>query len=216
MKSILCYGDSNTYGFRPVDELRYDYEQRWTGILAQKLGKDYLVIEEGLNSRTTAFDDPIAEYKNGLKAIVPTIQAHWPVDLIIVMLGTNDLKQRFQTDEKIIAWGIETVIRRIKELHIQNHPEWQPKILLVSPILLGEGIKDGSLATAENFGCQRGYEIAQKLAPLYEKVAKRQGCEFLDAAKIAKPSLIDGIHMQPSEHQKLAAAFYDKIKTILG
>ena len=95
MKSILCYGDSNTYGLMPDSPDRYPRDVRWTGILQKKLGEDYYVIEEGLSGRTTLWDDPIEEHKNGKKYLLPCLDSHKPVDLVILMLGTNDLKTRF-------------------------------------------------------------------------------------------------------------------------
>lgn len=95
MKTILCYGDSNTWGFEPVTRNRYGRTERWTGILRQELGLDYDVIEEGLNGRTTVWDDPIEGHKNGKEQIIPILKSHQPLDLVTIMLGTNDLKRRF-------------------------------------------------------------------------------------------------------------------------
>ena len=91
MKTILCYGDSNTWGFEPVTRNLYGRTERWTGILRQELGLDYDVIEEGLNGRTTVWDDPIEGHKNGKEQIIPILKSHQPLDLVTIMLGTNDL-----------------------------------------------------------------------------------------------------------------------------
>ena len=96
MKHILCYGDSNTFGTDPVRGGRHPYEVRWTGALQRLLGGNYRVIEEGCGGRTTVFEDQLSYGRNGLKTLVPCIASHNPLDLIIIMLGTNDLKKRFQ------------------------------------------------------------------------------------------------------------------------
>ena len=101
MKHILCFGDSNTYGFDPLRG-RYDDHTRWTRVLGTLLGPDYLILEEGLNSRTTAIDDPFEPYRNAMDYIVPCIQSHLPLDLTILMLGTNDMKNYFQPDARKI------------------------------------------------------------------------------------------------------------------
>ena len=103
MKSILCYGDSNTWGYDPQTRSRFPHDVRWTGVLASSLGTGYRVVEEGLNGRTTRWDDPIEAGRNGLTFLQPCLESHLPLDLVIVMLGTNDLKQRFGLSASDIA-----------------------------------------------------------------------------------------------------------------
>lgn len=103
MRTILCYGDSNTWGFDPATRTRFAPDVRWTGVLADRLGSEFRVIEEGLNGRTTRWDDPIETDHNGLTYLRPCAESHQPLDLIIVMLGTNDLKQRFNLSASDIA-----------------------------------------------------------------------------------------------------------------
>ena len=107
MKTILCYGDSNTWGAKPILKLgspdRYQYEVRWTTVLQNQLGNDYHIIAEGLNGRTSTFDDPIeGAHKNGKRYLFPCLETHAPLDLVIIMLGTNDLKSRLG----LTAWDI--------------------------------------------------------------------------------------------------------------
>ena len=102
MKHILCYGDSNTHGYIPGGG-RYDDDTRYTGILAKLLGSDYRIIEEGLNSRTSSFDDPFEPYKNGMDCLVPCLDSHKPLDLTILMLGSNDMKIYFSPSVEKIA-----------------------------------------------------------------------------------------------------------------
>ncbi len=103
MKTILCYGDSNTWGYDPVSEDRYPLAQRWVSVLARELGPEYQVIAEGLNGRTTVWPDPVeGEYKSGKSYLLPCLESHHPIDLVVLMLGTNDLKHRFG----LSAWDI--------------------------------------------------------------------------------------------------------------
>ena len=95
MKTILCYGDSNTYGYNPSNGFRYPENVRWTGRLQSALGEGYKIIEEGCNGRTTIFDDPLEGWKNGLGYLRPCLNSHKPVDIVIMMLGSNDLKETF-------------------------------------------------------------------------------------------------------------------------
>jgi lysophospholipase L1-like esterase len=96
MKTILCYGDSLTWGFNPKTKKRMGEKERWTGVLKINLGQDYHIIEEELNGRTTVWDDPFnGGYKNGMEYLIPCLGSHKPLDLVILFLGTNDLKTRF-------------------------------------------------------------------------------------------------------------------------
>ena len=182
MKTIVCYGDSNTFGTNPAftgeinSSFRWGKEVRWTGKLQKLLGEEYNVIEEGLGGRTTAWEDQATAGRNGLAGIFPVLQTHEPIDLVIIMLGTNDLKE---------------------------------VLLVVSPILLGEDIDNSWLSGV--FG-PTARERCKKLAPEFEKIARKYGCLFLDAAKVAKASEKDSVHMEAEEHTKLANAIYEMIQ----
>src|SRR6056297_2207238 len=113
MKRILCYGDSNTWGYVPLTGERYDETVRWTMLLQEKLGGDYKIIEEGLNGRTTVLDDPLEPGRNGLTYLGPCVQSQSPLDLVVLMLGTNDLKRRFSLAPEEIAMGLEKLVLAI-------------------------------------------------------------------------------------------------------
>lgn len=213
-KSILCYGDSNTFGYRPTDSRRYPYDVRWTGKLSDMLGGEYQIIEAGLNSRTTVIDDDLEDDRNGLTALPLVLEMNWPLDLVILMLGTNDMKERYQAEAEDIADGARMLIRKIKNLHKEKHPEWMPQILLLSPLLIGEGIRDGVSGFSESFGKERAYEMSRKLAPLYQKVAMEENCSFLDAGACAKVGATDALHLEEEGHKKLAEALAGKIKEL--
>jgi len=213
-KSILCYGDSNTFGYRPMDSQRYPYGIRWTSLLAENLGEDFRVIEAGLNSRTTVIDDDLEKDRNGWKCIDVVMEMNWPLDLVILMLGTNDMKVRYQAQAVDIAEGARSIVREIRRLHQEIRPDWMPQILLVSPLLVGEKIRDGLSDCSEGFGGERAYWLSRELAPLYQQVAREEGCHFLDAGSVASAGTADALHLEEEGHRDLAAAMEAKVREI--
>jgi lysophospholipase L1-like esterase len=219
MKTILCYGDSNTFGWKPVSfdpldtllvfsEYRFDISKRWTGIMAGKLGEQYHIIEEGLPGRTTVWDDPVeGEDKNGEKYLLPCLLSHAPIDLVLLMLGTNDLKMRFSVTAFDIAMSIGKLIGIIKGSSTGAEGR-SPEVLLISPPPLGKLSKFGEFL-------EGGTEKAKKFANYYQRISKQLGCEFLDAGKVIESSPIDGVHFEEKEHTKLGRALADKVKTII-
>ncbi len=201
MKHILCYGDSNTHGYNPAGG-RYDDNTRWTRQLANLLGSDYLILEEGLNSRTSSLDDPLAPYKNGMDFIVPCIETHKPIDLTILMLGSNDMKQRFAPSVEKITDSLHRLTKTI--LDVSEAP-----VLLVSPIHLGDNMENSEFASSFP---QASIRISHELGSALEKVAVHLGVAFLNAADYAKPSWEDSLHLTAEGHHALANAFYHKIK----
>lgn len=209
MKRILCYGDSNTYGHDPKDCSRLD--GRWTKQLAKILGSDYEIIEEGLCGRTTVFDDHFEYGLNGKAMLEPVIKTHRPLDLIILMLGTNDMQLQHGMTAMRISHGVESLIKLMKNPMLYNGDK-VPQILVVSPPLIDISIENSFFS--EIYGGKRAVDISKSLAPHIEAVAKLHNTHFIDAAKYAKPSPLDGIHMDSDNHKKLAEAFADKIKEI--
>lgn len=206
MKRILCFGDSNTYGHDPKDASRLSI--RWTRIIKKLLGEDYEIIEEGLCGRTT--DLPFAGESDNWKGTTllrPVISTHKPYDLLIIMLGTNDLLLYAKAEISDSADGIEELIKIAKA----TYPEG--KILIVSPIEVDESVKDSHFC--ELYGPTRACELSKQFATAYSPIAKKYGCEFMNAADFAKASPLDGIHMDEENHTKLAYAITDKIQEIL-
>ncbi len=219
MKNILCYGDSNTHGTLPVDfdlmgtpfvacKYRLPFEKRWTGILQSELGSVYRIIEEGLNGRTTVWDDPIeGVHKNGFNYLIPCLESHAPVDLVLLMLGTNDLKSRFSVSAYDIALSIGLLINTIQNSGFG--PEGKsPQVLLMCPAPLGELSYLAGLFTD-------GFEKSRELAGYYSKIAKLYGCNFVDLGKIVKTSDLDGIHFSESEIARLGRELAKVVKKIL-
>ncbi len=211
IRRILCYGDSNTYGWDPVTKERLSGGVRWAGQLRRLLGVGYEVAEEGLGGRTAANHDPIQPGRNGLETIRFCLETHTPLELVIVMLGTNDLKKAYHMAPSEIARGIEEIVKVIQSPLVWNG-KGGTEILLVSPIWIRENIAKTEFG--DMFGGKKAHIRSQKLAKEYQKVAENYRCHFLDGAKAAEASMEDGIHMDAQNHEKLARAVYDKVCSI--
>ena len=207
-RTILCYGDSNTFGTNPSGG-RWYRSKRWPGRLQQLLGEDYYVIEEGCGGRTTVFEDTLELHKNGRSALPVVLATHKPIDLVIIMLGTNDMKHRFSVLPCDIANGAAELVRMVQTY--PYGPAYRaPKVLLISPILLGESIEN-SMYTGFTHDA---YAASKQLAPWFQKKAEECGCLYLDAAQIARPSERDQLHMESEEHDKLAQRIAALIKRV--
>lgn len=211
-KRILCFGDSNTYGVDPVTQGRYDDQVRWPGVMQKLLGEDYTVIEEGQGGRTIAFDDPWeGGTKCGMKYALPMLESHTPLDLVIVMLGTNDMKQRFHVSAFDISWSLEALIQMMQAKLRLISPD--TKILVVSPIHIGEGIANSIFGEMFGVGAiQKSHQLAGK----YQAVAAKYGCGFFDAGTVAKASLVDCLHMMPESHKALGEALTGVVRDLLN
>jgi lysophospholipase L1-like esterase len=197
MTNILCYGDSNTWGWNADGMNRHPRDVRWTGQLQTLMGDDYYVIEEGLNGRTTVWDDPIEEHKNGKTYLYPCLQTHRPLDLVILMLGTNDLKARFSVTAFDIAQGVARLVGVIKESD-SGHNGAAPQILLMSPPHLGDMPPDyGEMFSG-------GREKSTRLARHYRLVADTFDTAFMDTSDFLVADPIDGIHLTAAAHGILA------------
>lgn len=207
MKQILCFGDSNTYGLIPGTLQRYDSDVRWTGILAEKLrNKDYRVIEEGLCGRTTVFDDVLRPGRKGTELLPILLESHRPLDLVVLMLGTNDCKTVYNTTADIIGKGIEKLLDQIKS----DNPH--TRVLLISPIYLGEGVWEDGFDKEFN---QTSVAVSKDLGRIYRKIAERRGLLYLDAAEYASPGEADREHLNETGHRLLADAIYEKLSAEL-
>ena len=208
MKTVLCYGDSNTYGYNPSNGLRYPEDIRWTGRLKALLGDEYRVIEEGCNGRTTIFDDPLEGWKNGLDYLRPCLNSHKPVDIVILMLGSNDLKEIFCASPEQIAEGVKMLVRVIQDF-TKEKQGFEPQIILVSPPEIGEGIRHSAFyGSFHENAVSRSREFPQ----WYRKVAKEHHCIFFNAAEHIQPSKEDSLHLSPEAHVRLAEELKNIVK----
>lgn len=205
-KHILCFGDSNTHGYcaEPFDCIdgggRFNEDERWTCLLEKYLGNDYLILEEGLCGRTTVFQDPLSEGLSGLDVIVPIMMSHKPIDLLIIMLGTNDTKERFGVTPECISLGMERLINKAKSTAAWNNN--LPNILLIAPPHILNEMYSGPLNGSMGTGCS---EKSRQLAFFYKEIAKRTDCHFLDIEGIAEFNSTDGMHLTKKGHSALAA-----------
>lgn len=196
---VLCYGDSNTWGkISSPEGKRYPADVRWTGVLQSKLGEGYEVIEEGLGGRTTVLDDSVRGVgKNGKTYLTPCLDSHSPIDIVILALGTNDLKERFNQTPEDIGRNIEELIKIIQG--------YTKKIILLSPPLVDETVA----GVTDNY--RGAEEKSELLAPVYQKVAEKNNLEFIDLSKITIPGKLDGYHLDPQSHKNIAEAVLKKI-----
>ncbi|WP_034447553.1 SGNH/GDSL hydrolase family protein [Butyrivibrio sp. AE2032] len=210
MKSVVCFGDSNTYGHNPVNGERLPESVRWPCLLQELLGGDYKIIEEGLNGRTTVFDDPNDDWKNGIDYIKGILCTHRPVDYLIIMLGTNDMKTIYNAKPEDIAAGLNEIVQRAEKV-MDLKQGYIPKILIVSPPEISEDILTGPFAGSFD---RVSIDKSRRLSEFYKKVADKHGCGFLDAKLYIKPSKEDGLHLDPAGHKGLAEIIAKTVPTL--
>ena len=178
-------------------------------VLARTLGPEYLVIPEGLNGRTTVWPDPIeGEYKSGKSYLIPCLETHYPLDLVVLMLGTNDLKHRFGLSATDIADGAGTLVGMIQASAF-GPAGAAPKVLLIAPpptYVAGTTFAD-MFAGAD--------EKSPALGTCYRLVAEEYGCAFLDAGQVIQSGRQDGIHLAPDALPKLAASVAAAVRQVL-
>ena len=204
-KRILIYGDSNTHGYRAEDGLRYEKDQRWTGI-CQTLTEDFAeILEEGLNGRTTHFREPFMEFRNGMEYIQPCIRTHLPLDMVCVMLGSNDLKKKFHQNGEEIAKSAAKVLERAKQVVHSKYPDSACLYTLLSPPAIGRELLGGPFVW--DFDGERAIAESEKFSLYYERQAQQKGFLFFDASAVCEAGKADGLHLDEENHWKLGRAF---------
>jgi lysophospholipase L1-like esterase len=212
-RTILCFGDSNTHGTIALPSLgerrRHPRDVRWPGRLEAALGAGWRVIEEGHPGRTTLHDDPVeGAHKNGLTVLPALLETHRPIDLVVIMLGTNDLKARYALTPMDIALSVEKLALVVRAS--PAGPEGAaPRLLIVSPVPI---LESGCLAEIFAGGAQK----SQALAPRLRDVAERLGCPFVDAGRAASVDPLDGVHLGPEAHATIADAILDGVRAALA
>jgi lysophospholipase L1-like esterase len=218
-RRIMVYGDSNTWGYIPVESgltTRYPENVRWPGVLRVALGPGYEVIDEGLSARTTDLPDLTLPHISGAgldgSAYLPAaIATHLPLDLVVIMLGTNDLKKMFDRSPLRIALGVGKLVDIVAQTKGgvgTSYP--MPKVLVLCPPPLGAVAPP---ERAERFA--GGIEKSKALPPYYEAIAKAAGAEFLDVGKLTATDGVDGIHLTASAHKAIGTGVAEKVKAIL-
>ena len=210
-KHIVCFGDSNTHGYcaDPMDSAdrsdRFNEDERWTCRLQKLLGEDYLVLEEGLSGRTTVFDDPLHECMSGLDVIYSTLMTHEPVSLLIIMLGTNDTKERFYASPACIGIGLERLAMKAET--VMAWKDGRPNILVVAPPCIGEGHSDPAMGAS----C---HATSLGVAAEYRNKCALHGWAFLDAEGVAEFNTVDFMHLSAKGHRQLAEALAQLVPTL--
>ena len=215
-KHIVCLGDSNTHGYcaDPADcanpELaRFNEEERWTCLLQKALGEEYLVVEEGLSGRTTVFDDPLYEHLSALDYIYPCLKSHEPVSLLIIMLGTNDTKERFGMNAYAIGLGMRRLVQRAQSVDCWG-PGGRPNILIIAPPIIGQGVLTSPVADEMGTMGPNCVEKSRRVPVEFRAVAQAAGCHFLDANELGcEFNEIDFMHLTRRGHAALAKALAD-------
>lgn len=210
MALVMCFGDSNTYGTPPIVDLnvhtRFDAQTRWPRLMAQAAQVD--LIEEGLPGRTTMFDDPImGAHMNGQSGLKMALESHGPLDLLVIMLGTNDVKARFTATGEAVQGGMSSLLDIAQHRIMQaRHGGFQTLIIAPPPVLEQGPIR------YEFFG---GAARSAQLAALYADLARARDVHFMDAGAHISVSAVDGVHFDAPAHAVLAAAVAAKVTEIL-
>lgn len=217
-KTILCYGDSNTWGFIPqsdhtLPKKRYPRAIRWPGALQALLGDDYHIIEEGLNSRTTNLDHAPPPDRNGKNYLPPCLYTHAPIDLVILALGGNDTKTYFNRTAEDIKNGLAELVDIIQSSKYGIDLTQAPKVLIITPAIPYAFIEEFEDENGVSF-LQGAVKKSEQLISLYETLAQEKNCYYLDLSKEVLPSKIDGVHYDKSAHLKCAEMLAAKIQSV--
>ena len=208
---IVCYGDSNTWGYNPETGLRH--EKSYTTFLQEALPTD-TIINEGLNGRTTVYDDPYDENRNGKKDIQRCIKTHLPIDVLVIMLGSNDAKRMFHTTPLSFQRSIRTLLYKAMDKDLYRSGYKEPnKILVVSPPRMHPDYVN-NYDTLISFG-KEGYEVLESASQVIKETIEKieYDIDFLDTSNICMGDPLDGIHLDQDNHEKLAKAILERIQS---
>ena len=208
MKTVLCFGDSNTWGYVPGSEgERWPREVRWPMRLQAALGDEWDVIAEGLNGRTATVDSPVAEGRNGLTYLMPCLHSHMPIDLVVIYLGTNDTGDRYSLPAEIVAGAVGRLVRVVRASEA-GPSDSAPEVLVVGPPPFGRLDPDGSFANAG--------EKSRQLGRWFAEMCRQLDCELVDLDGVASYSDLDGIHLDADGQAAVAAAVEEHVRRLLG
>lgn len=204
---ILCFGDSNTWGYISGSGERYPENIRWTGRLSVLLGEDYRILEEGLNGRTTGFDERARPWRNAERYLVPCLMSQSPLDLIILMLGTNDTKRRFHVSEWEISDSMENLLHITLDCLYWNGSK--AKVLLAAPTPMTEAALQDPEMSMESV------KTSRQIGGVYEALAQKLALPFLDSGTCELALQADGCHLNREGHARLAEIMAQKVREIL-
>ncbi len=215
---ILCYGDSNTWGCigrweeSDLPSKRYDPAHRWVCVLQEALGERFHVISEGLGGRTTIYPSPGEEWKNGESYLKPCLHSHRPLDLVIIMLGTNDL----QVNKQITLEELPVGISRLADMVLENRKAGRngaPELLIIAPVEVRPSDPKGRVFVYPKFRCETGRALSLAFPRVYAEVAREKGCWFLNAQEFAQPGPADGVHFDAESHVRLGHGVAEFVRT---
>ncbi len=211
MRTVLCFGDSLTWGYNPEGPGRHAFEDRWPSVLGAALGPGVAVIAEGLNGRTTGYDDHLADCdRNGVKNLPTVLHTHMPLDLVVIMLGTNDMKPVIAGTAHAARAGIQRLVGLIRH-HEYSFGYDAPDVLIVSPPSLCETADPIFSAIFRD-----SIEESAMLASLYRDLADDLGCGFFDAGSVARTSSIDGVHLTAEGTRAIGRGLEPIVRMMLG
>lgn len=204
MKKVLCFGDSNVYGFIPLSGKRYDAKTRWCGILQELCQDTFTIIEAGCNNRTAFSDNPAGIMETGYKVLPSYLEKD--LYCTILAVGINDLQKIYSVKENEFKSGMQKLIRIVRDFAPESG------IILVSPPVITKHILSSFFSTMFD---EISIKKSKELGRIYKSLAEENGCGFIDLEQITKPSELDGLHFTPDGHRKIAQAVYEML-TLLG
>ncbi|MEM8971003.1 MAG: SGNH/GDSL hydrolase family protein [Pseudomonadota bacterium] len=210
LKTLVCFGDSNTNGVLPVHSLssrlkRASFGDRWPGVTSEILGSGWNVVEEGLPGRTTVFPDPVeGDYKSGISYLQAMMETHWPVDWVVIMLGTNDLKARFALQPMDIALGAATLVKAVKRVEY-GRDGVAPRVCLVCPTPIKEA---GCLAPIFLGGEAKSHQLWDS----FQQASESLECELINIGDYVQVSPIDGVHFEAKSQRTIGEVLASKLE----
>lgn len=211
MRHILVYADSLSWGIIPTTRKRLDFDRRWPGVMEASLcssGRRVRVIEDCLNGRRTVWDDPFKPGRNGLVGLAQRMEIHSPLDLVVLMLGTNDFQSMHEHNAWHSSQGILALVSAIRTAPIEPGMP-VPPILVIAP----PAIERPKGPIAPKF--EGGEAKCIGLAAAYRKVCDEAGCHFFDAGSVTASSRVDGVHLDPEQHEALGKAVSSVVKALI-
>ena len=211
VRTVLCYGDSLTWGYDAEGPDRHAPADRWPNVLQAALGTGVQVVAEGLNGRTTAFDDALdGTDRNGARTLPTILSTHSPLDLVIIFLGTNDMKPWIAGKAVAAKKGVQRLVQIVRS-HSYPVGADVPDVLLVAPPALVDTAEPDFAAMFSG-----GIEQSAMLASLYADLADEQGCGFFDAGSVARASPIDGVHLDATNTRAIGRGIEPIVRVMLG
>ncbi|MBQ3642347.1 hypothetical protein II906_10565 [bacterium] len=203
MKNILCYGDSNTFGYNPKDNSRYDENTRWTAVLQKNLGAEYKVINEGMPNRTGFVDNPEGFLYSSQKHFPEVLSKTDSVYILILAIGTNDLMFQYNITFDTVEKGLNKLIKTAKEK--------TNNIIIIPPTIMTENVLNGFFSAMFD---ETSIIKSKEVSGIYKQIADKNHCRYFDINEFAMPSDVDGLHYDENLHKLIADKLTEFIKIL--